>query len=193
MVIDFFSSIFLSVSDLTKPKHGDFVSIPGDKMLEAIGIVAVKWSALEFQIDNLLYWAAAPSDPEIQRVLNAHGVQQRWECLKNILRKEYANHVGTARLISLIDKALSIKGERDQIIHGVYSTPDSPQAKAEAVILTLKSHKVRTEWPVTRMRVLSTAYKIDLIVGEIIAHLLDHGERLGNSILPNAWRHKDHK
>jgi hypothetical protein len=178
---------------MAKTPSDQFVPIPGAKMLEAIGTVAVKWSALEFQIDNILYWASSPHDAEVQRILNGQGVQQRWDRLKKILREEYTSQPGTSKLMSLIDRGLSIKGERDRIMHGLYAAPDSPNAKAEAVILALKNHKVRAEWPVTRPRVLDAANKIDRLLSEIINHLLDHGERIGNSILPNAWRHADHK
>ncbi|THV22904.1 hypothetical protein [Peteryoungia ipomoeae] len=176
---------------MAKSKGSEFIPVPGEKMLEAIGLVAVKWSALEFQIDNLLYWASSPDDQDTTHVLNHFGTQQRWERLKNILRQEHSKHPGTAGLVALVDKALGIKGERDQIIHGLYSEPASKATKAEVVIITLKSHKVKTEWPVNRPRVLQAAKKIDALLAQILNHLLDHGERLGNSILTNAWRHKD--
>lgn len=177
---------------MTRSKQGNFIPIPGDRMLEAIGTVAVKWSALEFQIDNILYWASSPHDPSVTRILNSYGVQQRWEHLKGTLRRDYPHHPGTPRLIVLVDRALSIKGERDAIIHGLYAAPTSAASKAEAVIFTLKSHKSRPDWPISRPRVLEAAQKVDVLLAELINHLLDHGEKLGNSILPNAWRHKDH-
>ena len=172
-------------------KDSKFIAVPGERMLEAIGTVAVKWSALEFPIDNLLYWASSPDDTETAYILNNSSVKRRWGRLKSILQQEYSGHVGTLGLLDLIDKALSIKGERDQIIHGIYSQTISPDSKAEAVIMALKGHKIRNEWPVSRPRVLQAADKIDSLLAKIINHTLVHGTRLGNSTLPNAWRHKD--
>lgn len=173
----------------------NFVAIPRAKLLEAIGTVAVKWSALEFQIDNLLYWASDPADEEgIKSFLNTKGFQQRCERLKTILRTDHAATDGTLCLIQIIDSALSVKGERDQIIHGLYGDPGSSKTNADAILIALKGHKQRTEWPITRLRVITTARKIDQICQDISNHLLTHAKDIGGgSFWAVTWRHKDRR
>ena len=108
---------------MSHKQNEGFVSIPRPKLPEAIGTVAVKWSSLESQIDNLLYWASDPNDSDFPGFLNSRGFQHRCEKLKSILRSEHAAHAGTTGLIALIDQALGIKSEREQIIHGIYTDP----------------------------------------------------------------------
>jgi len=175
------------------PKAPEFVAVPGPKLLEAIGTVTVKWSALEFLLDNMLFWASDPADTKTADLMSGGSTRARWGTLKDILRREHGARPGTAGMISLVDDALSIKGERDQIVHGIYADHRANPSPETAVAITLKRHKVRTEWPVTRPRILAAAAKIDALVARITNHQLAHGERLGNSILPNAWRHKDRK
>lgn len=170
----------------------DFVAVPGTKLLEAIGTVAVKWSALEFQIDNLLYWASDPNGEDIAAFINSKGFQQRCDKLKSILRSDHGDKLGTRGLIELIDKATGMKSEREQVIHGMYIDPASSKTNADAILITLKGHKQKTEWPVTRLRVLQTAKKIDQLCNAIFLHLLNHGKDIGGgTIWPITWRHKD--
>ncbi|WKL21289.1 hypothetical protein QYR00_05850 [Agrobacterium tumefaciens] len=173
----------------------NFVAIPGSRLLEAIGMVSVKWSSLEFQIDNMLYWASDPADEEgIKSFLKTKGFQQRCERLKSILRSEYGDTNGTSRLISIIDAALSLKGERDQIIHGLYGDPASSKTNADAILMTLKGHNLRTEWPITRLRVVKTAKAIDHLCLSISNHLLEYSTDVGGgSFMAMTWRHKDRR
>jgi len=173
-------------------KEEEFVSIPGPKLLEAIGTVAVKWSALEFQIDNLLFWASDPAGEDIGAFINSKGVQQRCDKLKSILRTDHATTPGTQGLIDLIDKVLAMKNEREQIIHGLYVDPASSKTNADAIIINFKSHKQKTEWPITRLRALTTAKKIDQLCNSIFLHVISHGKDIGGgTIWPITWRHKD--
>ncbi|CAH0132556.1 hypothetical protein SRABI05_00083 [Agrobacterium fabrum] len=173
----------------------NFVAIPGPRLLEAIGTVAVKWSALEFEIDNLLYWASDPADEEgIKSFLKTKGFQQRCDRLKTILRSEHLAKSGTLRLVSIIDGALSLKGERDQIIHGLYGDPASSKTNADAILTTLKGHKIHTEWPITRLRVVKTAKAIDQICLNISNHLLEHSTDVGGGFfMAITWHHKDRR
>ena len=175
--------------------NDNFVAIPGPRLLEAIGTVTVKWSALEFQIDNLLYWASDPADEEdIKSVLKTKGFRQRCERLKTILRSDYGAKIGTVHLVSIIDSALSLKGERDQIIHGLYGDPASSKTNADAILMTLKGHKMQTEWPITRLRVIKTAKAIDQICLNISNHLLEHSTDVGGGFfMAVTWRHKDRR
>jgi hypothetical protein len=170
----------------------EFIAVPGPKLLEAIGTVAVKWSALEFLIDNLLFWASDPAGEDIGTFINRKGVQQRCDKLKTILRTDHAKTPGTQGLIELIDKVLAMKNEREQVIHGLYLDPASSKTNADAILINLKSHKQKTEWPITRLRVLTTAKKIDQLCNAISLHLINHGKDIGGgTIWSITWRHKD--
>jgi hypothetical protein len=175
------------------PKQQEMIAVPGSKLLEAIGTVTVKWSALEFMIDNALFWASDPADTKTAEIMAGGATRTRWGTLKDILRRDHGTHPGTMGLIALIDGALSIKGERDRIVHGIYGDHKTSPSPDAALAIVLKRNKIRTEWSVDRPRIFATAAKIDALVANIMNHLMDHGERLGNSILPNAWRHKDRK
>lgn len=173
--------------------ESNFVPIPGPKLLEAIGTVTVKWAVLEFLLDNQLWWVTDPSDPDVEPFMKRSSTRGRWDRLKDILRVEYKDNPETVHFLKLIDHALSIKGERDAIVHGLYTDPTKPQN--DALIIMMKGNKVRNEWPVSAKRAKETAQKIDDLTSAIFHQLFFRaGEDIGGgSRLPNTWRHKDRR
>lgn len=60
--------------------------------------------------------------------------------------------------------------------------------------MTLKGHNLRTEWPITRLRVVKTAKAIDHLCLSISNHLLEYSTDVGGgSFMAMTWRHKDRR
>lgn len=171
--------------------------LPGPKMLEAIGRVAVEWGALEAELDRVLFWASDPNDTTAEDILKNGPVRKRCELLKDILEREHADHPGTAELISVIDDALSLKGERDRIIHNDYALPDGDAPHdpdpSRLMLSAWRSRKKSQDWCVNHARIKATAKKINAVLLREANLQFQCCERLGNSIRLNAWRHKSRK
>lgn len=167
-----------------------FTPVPGPKMLEAIGAVTVKWSALEMFIDNLLYRASDPADIETEKIRNTGSTRQRWRRLCQVLNEDYANHPGTTEIVGLISKALDLKHERDLVVHGIYSDTDLPR------LINLIGVKRNTakgkDWGIDRFRIIETASKIDRLVAKIIDCQMRYPTKVSDdSWLFGSWRHAD--
>jgi hypothetical protein len=171
----------------------EFVPIPGPRLLEAIGVISVKWSALEFMVDNILLWASAVDDAQTAELLRRGSVSQRWGRLRELLQSDYKDSPGSSGMVQLVNLALSLKGERDALVHGLYADRETNPSPEAVIAIVMKAHEMKREWPVTRVRILETAKKLDQLVARIVNHQMDFGERLGNSIRPNAWRHQSRK
>jgi len=173
------------------PKDQAFVAIPGEKLLEAIGEVSVKWAPLEWQLDNMLFWASDPADAETARLLSEGSIRKRWNRLKEVVRVEHSAHPGTLGLTILIDECLQLKGERDKLIHGVYGAQDGTITPEAAVVVMMQGgYEKGRGWAVTRPKVMEVARKIDGMVRQIFDYRMRFAEPLGNSFRLNAWRHK---
>jgi hypothetical protein len=53
------------------------IHVPGDAMLKAIGLVAIKWAILEQRLNNKLFWATDPANKQDQRLLARGSLRQR--------------------------------------------------------------------------------------------------------------------
>ena len=174
------------------PKEQAFVAIPGEKLLEAIGEVSVKWAALEWQLDNMLFWASDPADAETDKLIREGSARARWRRLKDIVKLEHATHPGTLGLTMLIDDCLSLKGERDKVVHGVYGDHTSPET---AMLMMMQGgYEKGRGWAVTRPKVLEVARKVDEMARRLADYRMTYAQPLdpaGSSFRMNAWRHKE--
>ncbi|WP_137113857.1 MULTISPECIES: hypothetical protein [Mesorhizobium] len=165
----------------------EFIAIPKPKMLEAIGLVTVKWAILDQILNQSLFWASDPDDIDTVKLLSQGSTVKRWAKLKDLLRMDFAREAGSEGMILLIDEALSIKGERDKIVHWPYSDGSSSET---AAIFSIRNFD--HAWYVDRPRVMQTAQKIDRLLARIFNHMLDHGERSGEGesmfVRPTGWR-----
>jgi len=173
------------------PKEQAFVAIPGEKLLEAIGEVSVKWAALEWQLDNMLSWASDPADTDTARLLKEGSIRKRWNRLKHTVRLEHSTHPGTLGLTLLIDECLQLKGERDKVVHGVYGEDGSNATPEAAIVMLMQGGLEKGRgWAVTRPKVLEVARKIDAMVKRVFDYRMSFAEPMGNAFRLNAWRHK---
>jgi hypothetical protein len=172
-------------------KYQQVVPVPGPKLLEAIGEVTVKWAALESLLDSLLFWASDPADGTIADLLARKSIDVRWSRLKEIIVKDHTGHPGNTALLTVIGDALSVKGQRDTLVHGIFSDRNN-NPSPDAVLATIMGKRGFQDWAVDRPRILETARKIDEIASRFMNLQIDYGERISDTtIRMNAWRHKD--
>lgn len=157
---------------LTANKNG-FKVMPAisDNELLGIGLVSHNWSLLESLLDNWLVSAlGGPFKPD--RGHRASFVE-RARKLRQLSQEQLAKH-WQQRVDDVIDSALSLKGQRDQIVHGVWGGPGP-----EAYVTLIDGGIGGTSRKVRYGKLREIALKIDNVSAQLIQITLESCEASG--------------
>lgn len=171
------------------PKEQAFVPIPGEKLLEAIGVVVVKWSALEWSLNNALFWASDPNNSEELDALTGGETSRRWRLLKRLLQERYGVKPGALEMVGLVDQAMSLKTKRDNVIHGIYG--EDPNDTNAVFAILIKKAEYKHERRMDRPSLMKLASDIDRLVAKIFNLQIDSAFLQGHQFARTPWRHPD--
>ncbi|WP_420565849.1 hypothetical protein [Thalassobaculum sp.] len=93
---------------------------PGSEMLQAVGLVAVQWGYLEYEIDQQIKWLHSFPSNEADLLNFRAPFKQRGRQWRKMARRVFnAEFIGQVEDISV--QANAIKPRRDAIVHGVFA------------------------------------------------------------------------
>jgi len=173
------------------PREQAFVAIPKEKILEAIGVVVVKWSALEFLLNNTLYWAIDPNNEDEQKTLTTGETSRRWHLLKQLLQRRYGVVPGALEMAELVTEAMTLKTKRDNVVHGVYGGDDANPESVFAILI--KNSKYRHERRYDRSTLMKIAADVDVLAGKIFMLQAESAMARSRNFGRTPWRHPDRK
>lgn len=147
---------------------------PSDRQLWAIGMVAVQWTLLEYDIKVIahsLYGDDSAARSEFDRMLV---FRHRLRMLRDLITEKIVDEFRPG-FLAILDQIGALALERDRIIHGMWSSdqpppekPDEPGPADEAThVSNTPKPKPAFEWRLTYQRVMETALKIDATSFEI--------------------------
>ena len=140
----------------------------GDRQLWAIGMVTAQWVSLDFSMKSVAHGLFGADEESRKAYDDMLVFRQRLRRLRELIDcRVIAPH--RAELLRIIDQIGSIAQERDRLVHGIWSSDQSPPAQPDEPtendqathVSSLGKPKPQFKWRITYDRIVETAKKID--------------------------------